>query len=138
MVEKINSDVNSPRKNDALILPLLMSKSCVSKVIGIKGATIAKLREQSGCNFSAESEVYKGEQIVNVVGNPEWLGSALSMMTPLVEEAGDSHEYASLDYNDDFGWAGAGMVKGGKGCGMSKGGGAKGPGGKGFGPSDGG
>eukprot|EP00927_Polykrikos_kofoidii_P023848 TRINITY_DN21826_c0_g1_i1.p1 TRINITY_DN21826_c0_g1~~TRINITY_DN21826_c0_g1_i1.p1 ORF type:complete len:357 (-),score=69.58 TRINITY_DN21826_c0_g1_i1:71-1114(-) len=133
VVSKIAEDEYSPRSGEALIISLAMSTGCISKIIGTRGATISKLRTESGCHLSADKEHVCGEQLLHITGQQENLAIALQLITPFIEEAGDSQGLAIMDYAAvNFGGCEKGWG-GGKGAavGASKAIGAKGGGGKG-------
>lgn len=117
LIEKISMDEMAPRKGDSLVVSLVMSRNCVSKIIGTKGATISELRKQCGCNISADMDNVKGEQLVHITGGPPELPYAMALLTPFVEESGDSPSLAFQEYSDAFPeQAGKGWPVGGDRC----------------------
>eukprot|EP00401_Gymnodinium_catenatum_P051524 CAMPEP_0117557602 /NCGR_PEP_ID=MMETSP0784-20121206/52410_1 /TAXON_ID=39447 /ORGANISM="" /LENGTH=391 /DNA_ID=CAMNT_0005354915 /DNA_START=80 /DNA_END=1254 /DNA_ORIENTATION=- len=90
---------------------VLMTCNAVSGMIGTKGATISSLRKESGCSISAEKDPIGGEQLVRVTGGAGILPGALALLTPFVENSGDSAQFLTQD-------AGKGMAAtAAKGCG---------------------
>jgi len=77
---------------------VIMSANAVSALIGTRGATIAGVRQASGCKVSADVEKFNGEQIVRVTGHVESLPVALTMLTEFVMRSGDSLDLALIEY----------------------------------------
>jgi len=117
IVAKIVETEQASPEAGPLRVSCLISKNAVSAIIGHKGAVISELRLQSGCNISADTENFAGEQLVHVVGHMDKLPMALACLTPLVEKSGDSLQFAEQKY----GKGGKGMFDGGKGCSSGKG-----------------
>jgi len=82
----------------AFTVVVVLTSNTVSAIIGTKGATIASLRQQAGCEFSADKDVVGGEQLVRVSGPLDRLPDALKLVTPFVERSGDSLTYAMQHY----------------------------------------
>jgi len=82
----------------AFTVVVVLTSNTVSAIIGTKGATIANLRQQAGCEFSADKDVFAGEQLVRVSGPLDHLPDALRLVTPFVERSGDSLTYAMQHY----------------------------------------
>lgn len=82
----------------SLTVPVVMAKNTVSMVIGTKGATIASLRQQSGCQIVAEKDCFGGEQVLRLTGSAETMPQALALVTPFVERSGESLSLALQDY----------------------------------------
>mmetsp|Transcript_135671 Transcript_135671/g.377893 ORF Transcript_135671/g.377893 Transcript_135671/m.377893 type:complete len:379 (+) Transcript_135671:66-1202(+) len=104
------ADAEMLQQGMQLTVVVVMTTNAVSAVIGTKGATIASLRQGAGCGFSADKELYQGEQLVRVTGPVERLPGALALLTPFVERSGDSLQYAMQEYSFagagwDGGWA---------------------------------
>lgn len=82
----------------AFTVVVVLTTNTVSAIIGSKGATIASLRHQAGCEFSADKDVFAGEQLVRVSGPLDRLPDALRLVTPFAERSGDSLTYAMQAY----------------------------------------
>jgi len=82
----------------AFTVVVVLTTNTVSAIIGTKGATIASLRHQAGCEFSADRDVFAGEQLVRVSGPLDRLPDALRLVTPFAERSGDSLTYAMQSY----------------------------------------
>merc|ERR1712232_579088 len=75
-------------------------------IIGTKGATVSELRKSSGCEIKAEPKPVGAEQVVHVTGPIFQVAAALPLLTPFVEEAGDSQMMRDLEYSNR--WEGLG------------------------------
>mmetsp|Transcript_44609 Transcript_44609/g.103140 ORF Transcript_44609/g.103140 Transcript_44609/m.103140 type:complete len:377 (+) Transcript_44609:45-1175(+) len=105
------AEAETVQQSQQLMVAVVMTTNAVSAVIGTKGATIATLRQQVGCGFSADKELYQGEQIVRVTGPVERLAAALALLTPFVERSGDSLQYAMQEYSSVGCWEGGWMPR---------------------------
>jgi len=106
LVGKIAEAEDYMHQSAQLSVHVVMSSNAVSAVIGTKGATIARLRQQVGCGFSADKDKVHGEQVVRVTGPPERLPGALALLTPIIKQSGDSLQYAQQDYSGSTGSGG--------------------------------
>lgn len=77
---------------------VVMGVNAVSALIGTRGATIASVRQSSGCKVSADPEKFNGEQIVRVTGHVDNLPGALTMLTEFVMRSGDWRDLALMEY----------------------------------------
>mmetsp|Transcript_4753 Transcript_4753/g.17969 ORF Transcript_4753/g.17969 Transcript_4753/m.17969 type:complete len:462 (-) Transcript_4753:65-1450(-) len=96
--EKVVEAEGDSFQGGAFTAALVMSKNAVSMVIGSKGATIASLRQETGCQILADKEVFFGEQVVRVTGTLECILVALVALTPFVERSNDSLQLAMQEY----------------------------------------
>lgn len=98
IVDKIVEAEPPPDPSALSRVSVLIPQNAVSAIIGTKGATIRELRNQSGCNISADTDIIAGEQLVHVTGHMDSLATALSLLTPLIEKSGDSLQYVEAKY----------------------------------------
>lgn len=100
LVAKIaEAEAEHMQQGAQLKVSVVMGSNAVSAVIGTKGATIASLRHQAGCGFSADKDKHHGEQLVRVTGPAELLPAALALLTPFVKHSGDSLQLGMQDYS---------------------------------------
>jgi len=104
MVMKICEAEENLQQGAQLTVAVVMTNNAVSAVIGTKGTTIASLRQQAGCGFSADKDLFQGEQLVRITGPPERLPAALALLTPFADRSGDSLQMAMQDYSMAGGW----------------------------------
>jgi len=124
VVNKIVEAEPTPPEAAPMRVTALITQSAVSAIIGTKGATISELRQESGCNISADTDNFAGEQLVHVTGHIDRIPTALALLTPLIEKSGDSFHFVKSGKGMFGNGAKGGMMPGkgiGTPAGLSKG-----------------
>jgi len=94
-----------------------VSTQVTGKLIGIKGANVHALGEQTGTKISVESEVYDGHKAARIIGPPDNIRHALQLIHELVQENAGSDGYIHWAANQPF----SGTAEKGKGGRRSRG-----------------